>query len=102
MCGIAGLVEKKAANLERAVLEDMSLKIAHRGPDGAGLQVFEAEKSKINVLGGNLSYGHPFGASGAINLIHLIASLKYKKQKYGLAVIPAAGGQATAVLIENI
>jgi acetyl-CoA acetyltransferase family protein len=65
-------------------------------------KVFEAEKSKINVLGGNLSYGHPFGASGAINLIHLIASLKYKKQKYGLAVIPAAGGQATAVLIENI
>ena len=41
MCGIAGLVEKKAANFERAVLEDMSLKIAHRGPDGAGLQVFE-------------------------------------------------------------
>ena len=44
MCGIAGLVEKKAANLEHAVLEDMSLKIAHRGPDGAGLQVFEPEK----------------------------------------------------------
>ena len=44
MCGIAGLVEKKAANLDRAVLEDMSLKIAHRGPDGAGLQIFEPEK----------------------------------------------------------
>ncbi|MCP9763395.1 thiolase family protein [Lacihabitans soyangensis] len=65
-------------------------------------KVFGVEKSKINVLGGNLAYGHPFGASGAINLIHLIASLKYKKLKYGLAVIPAAGGQATAVLIENI
>lgn len=65
-------------------------------------KVFGVEKSKINVLGGNLGYGHPFGASGAINLIHLIASLKYKKLKYGLVVIPAAGGQATAVLIENI
>lgn len=64
-------------------------------------KVFEADTSKINVLGGNLAYGHPFGASGAINLIHLIASLKYKKLKYGVVVIPAAGGQATAVLIEN-
>jgi acetyl-CoA C-acetyltransferase len=65
-------------------------------------KVFGVEKSKINVLGGNLAYGHPFGASGAISLIHLIASLKCKKLKYGLVVIPAAGGQATAVLIENI
>ncbi len=65
-------------------------------------KVFEVDSAKINVLGGNLAYGHPFGASGTINLIHLIASLKFKKLKYGLAVIPAAGGQATAVLIENI
>lgn len=65
-------------------------------------KVFEIDTAKINVLGGNLAYGHPFGASGAINLIHLIASLKFKKLKYGLTVIPAAGGQATAVLIENI
>jgi acetyl-CoA C-acetyltransferase len=65
-------------------------------------KVFEVDSAKINVLGGNLAYGHPFGASGAINLIHLIASLKFKKLKYGLTVIPAAGGQATAVLIENI
>jgi acetyl-CoA acetyltransferase family protein len=65
-------------------------------------KVFEIDAAKINVLGGNLAYGHPFGASGAINLIHLLASLKFNKLKYGLAVIPAAGGQATAVLIENI
>jgi acetyl-CoA acetyltransferase family protein len=65
-------------------------------------KVFEVDSTKINVLGGNLAYGHPFGASGTINLIHLIASLKFKKLKYGLTVIPAAGGQATAVLIENI
>lgn len=65
-------------------------------------KVFEIDTSKINVLGGNLAYGHPFGASGVINLIHLIASLKFKNLKYGLVVIPAAGGQATAVLVENI
>ena len=65
-------------------------------------KVFGVEDSKINALGGNLAYGHPFGASGTINLIHLIAALQSKKLKYGLVVIPAAGGQATAVLIENV
>ncbi len=61
---------------------------------------FNVEHDKINVLGGNLAYGHPFGASGTINLIHLIASLKFNKKKRGLVAIPAAGGLATAMLIE--
>ena len=65
-------------------------------------KVFGVEKEKINVLGGNLAYGHPFGASGTINLIHLLARLKLKNKKVGLLAIPAAGGQATAKLIEKL
>jgi acetyl-CoA C-acetyltransferase len=61
---------------------------------------FDVEHNKINALGGNLAYGHPFGASGTINLIHLIASLHFYKKKRGLVAIPAAGGLATAMLIE--
>lgn len=44
MCGIAGLIEKKATRYPIEVLEQMSLKIAHRGPDGSGLKVFAEEK----------------------------------------------------------
>ncbi|MEY3591984.1 MAG: asparagine synthase [Bacteroidota bacterium] len=43
MCGIAGLIEKKAARFPTEVLEQMSLKIAHRGPDGSGLKVYAEE-----------------------------------------------------------
>jgi acetyl-CoA acetyltransferase family protein len=65
-------------------------------------KVFGVEKEKINILGGNLAYGHPFGASGTINLIHLLSSLKLKNKKVGLLAIPAAGGQATAMLVEKM
>ncbi|MCP9770017.1 thiolase family protein [Lacihabitans sp. LS3-19] len=65
-------------------------------------KVFGVAKEKINVLGGNLAHGHPFGASGTINLIHLLASLKLKNKKVGLVAIPAAGGQATAMLVEKL
>lgn len=65
-------------------------------------KTFGVVEEKINVLGGNLAYGHPFGASGTINLIHLIATLKQKNAKRGLVVLPAAGGLSTAMIIENV
>lgn len=63
---------------------------------------FNVAPERINVLGGNLAYGHPFGASGTINLIHLVAALKWKNARRGLVVLPAAGGLATAMIIENV
>lgn len=52
---------------------------------------------KFNPLGGALAYGHPYGASGAIILIHLLASLK---RGLGLIGIAGAGGTGDAILIE--
>ena len=51
-----------------------------------------------NPLGGALAYGHPYGASGAILLIHLLASLK---NGLGLISIAGAGGTGDAVLIKS-
>ncbi len=53
---------------------------------------------KFNQLGGALAYGHPYGASGAILLIHLLASLK--SHGLGLLSIAGAGGTGEAILIQ--
>ena len=53
---------------------------------------------KFNPLGGALAYGHPYGASGAILLIHLLASLKNGER--GLLSIAGAGGSGESILIE--
>ena len=40
MCGIAGMLDLKASRTpDRALLDRMTTKLAHRGPDGAGLHV---------------------------------------------------------------
>lgn len=53
---------------------------------------------KFNPLGGALAYGHPYGASGAVLMVHLLASLK-KSGGLGLMSIAGAGGTGEAILI---
>jgi acetyl-CoA C-acetyltransferase len=57
---------------------------------------------KINSFGGNLAYGHPFGASGAMNTQHLMQALIHVGGRLGLVTAAAAGGLGVAVLLERI
>ncbi len=55
---------------------------------------------RYNRLGGALAYGHPYGASGAVLLIHLLHSLALAGGGKGLLSIAGAGGMGTALLLE--
>ncbi|HWI85972.1 MAG TPA: acetyl-CoA C-acyltransferase [Sphingomonas sp.] len=55
---------------------------------------------KINVNGGATALGHPIGASGARIMATLIAALKARGLKRGVAALCIGGGEATAVAIE--
>tara|TARA_B100000029_G_C17603776_1_gene966687 strand:+ start:3642 stop:4832 length:1191 start_codon:yes stop_codon:yes gene_type:complete len=57
---------------------------------------------KVNIFGGAVSLGHPIGASGARILVTLISALEQKNKKYGLASICIGGGEACALIIENL
>lgn len=65
-------------------------------------QELDLSLNKVNILGGAIAYGHPYGASGTIILLHLLQSLKKVKGNYGLAAMGAAGGQGVATLIKKI
>ena len=56
---------------------------------------------KFNRLGGALAYGHPYGASGAILLIHLLASLKNFGGGFGMMSIAGAGGTGESILLHT-
>lgn len=56
---------------------------------------------KTNMLGGALAYGHPYGASGAIILLHLVKALEKLQEKWGIAAIGAVGGMGNAALLER-
>jgi len=55
---------------------------------------------KVNVNGGATALGHPIGASGARILATLIAALKARGLKRGVASLCIGGGEATAMAVE--
>ena len=57
---------------------------------------------KVNIHGGAVSIGHPIGCSGSRIIMSLINALKVKNKQLGVAAICIGGGEATAILIENI
>lgn len=66
------------------------------------IKVAELDSSKININGGAVALGHPIGASGARILTTLINVLQKNKKKYGLATLCIGGGEASALIIENL
>ncbi len=53
--------------------------------------------------GGAIGLGHPWGASGAILLVRLIARMRREGgSRFGLAACAIGGGQGIAMLVENI
>ena len=55
---------------------------------------------KLNVNGGATALGHPIGASGARVLTTLLAALKARGGRRGLASLCIGGGEATAMAVE--
>jgi acetyl-CoA C-acetyltransferase len=57
---------------------------------------------KLNVRGGAIALGHPIGCSGARILVTLIAALRERGLKRGVAAICIGGGEGLAVCVEII
>ncbi|XP_072533727.1 trifunctional enzyme subunit beta, mitochondrial isoform X2 [Salminus brasiliensis] len=55
---------------------------------------------KLNLWGGSLSLGHPFGATGCRLVTAVANRLKKEGGQYGLVAACAAGGQGHAMVIE--
>lgn len=64
-------------------------------------KVGEVPMEKLNTMGGSLSIGHPFGATG-VRLITTAANRLIRENgKYALIAACAAGGQGHAMVIER-
>jgi acetyl-CoA C-acetyltransferase/acetyl-CoA acyltransferase len=60
------------------------------------------DPAKLNVNGGAISMGHPYGMSGARMAGHLLIEGRRRKAKYGVATMCVGGGMGTAGLFEII
>jgi acetyl-CoA C-acetyltransferase len=60
------------------------------------------DEDKLNVNGGAIAVGHPFGMTGARITTTLINSLQYHDKQFGLETMCVAGGQGMAMVIERM
>lgn len=60
----------------------------------------EIDRAKLNVMGGSIAIGHPFGATGGRILTTLTNELIRRRGQFGLMTVCAAGGMGHAMVIE--
>ena len=63
--------------------------------------VGEVDPAKLNVLGGSIALGHPFGATGGRILTTLCNELARSGGQFGLLTVCAAGGMGHAMVVER-
>ena len=61
----------------------------------------EVDRARLNVMGGSIAIGHPFGATGARITMTLINELRRRGGQFGLMTVCAAGGMGFAMVVEN-
>lgn len=59
-------------------------------------------EDKLNINGGAIAVGHPFGMTGARITSTLINSLRYHDKQFGLETMCVGGGQGMAMVLERL
>ena len=65
-------------------------------------RVGHPDPEAINVLGGSIAIGHPFGATGGRLTITLLNELRRRDGQFGLVTVCAAGGLGFAMVLERM
>ena len=68
---------------------------------GVRQPVGEVDRARLNVMGGSIAIGHPFGATGARITTTLANELARRGGQFGLMTVCAAGGLGFAMVIER-
>ena len=63
--------------------------------------VGEVDRARLNVMGGSIAIGHPFGATGSRITTTLLNELGRRGGQFGLMTVCAAGGMGFAMVVER-
>lgn len=109
---LQGPVDAAPIALERAglTMDDIDLLEMHeafaaqvlsnlRGWEKSG--VGHPPEDRINVMGGSIALGHPFGATGARLVTTVLNELERRDGEFGLVTVCAAGGMGFAMVLER-
>jgi acetyl-CoA acyltransferase len=68
---------------------------------GRSEAIGDIDPESINLTGGSIALGHPFGATGARIVTTVCNELQRTGEQYGLLTVCAAGGMGSAMILER-
>jgi acetyl-CoA acyltransferase len=94
------------AGLRIADIDLFEIHEAFAAQVASNLQAFDralgrVDRERVNVCGGSIALGHPFGATGARLVTTLANEMKRRSARYGLVSVCAQGGMGFAMVLER-
>ncbi len=98
-----GLMEMHEAFAAQVLsnLQALASKRFAREELGRSEAVGHPDEDRINVMGGSISIGHPFGATGARLTVTILNEMARRDVQFGLITVCAAGGMGFAMVVER-
>lgn len=84
-----------ASNLQAFASPQFAAAMGRSAPLG------EVDRQRLNVAGGSIALGHPFGATGARVILQALYALRRANRNTALCTVCAAGGLGAAVVLER-
>jgi acetyl-CoA C-acetyltransferase len=106
LCGIGGVdavrhLQDRHPELTLDRLDQVALTEAFASQTLATIDDLGLDEAQVNPRGGAIGLGHPWGASGAIQVVRLLADGRDAPDFHGLALAAIAGGMGTAAWFAN-
>ncbi|HEU4611012.1 MAG TPA: hypothetical protein VFS15_03000 [Kofleriaceae bacterium] len=100
-CDFIDLHEAFAAQV-LCVIKALGSRAFARARLGRDTAVGEVDPDKLNVRGGSIALGHPFGATGARMVTTMANELALTGKQHAVLGICAAGGLGAAAVLERV
>ena len=92
----------KKLGMEMKDIDLVEINEAFASQSIACIRELNMDIDKVNVNGGAIALGHPFGATGAILMTKIIYELERADKNVGLVTFCIGGGQGYSCIVERV
>ncbi|WP_104129488.1 acetyl-CoA C-acetyltransferase [Cryobacterium sp. N21] len=97
---ISRLLDRLGMNLSQ--IDEFEINEAFAVQVLSNIRALGIDPARVNVNGGSLAVGHPYGMTGARIATTLVHSLRVHDKQFGMEAMCVAGGQGMALALERM
>lgn len=102
--GVVDATRRALANAQMSIkdMDLMEINEAFAVQVIASARDLDLDMDRLNVHGGAIALGHPFGCTGARIMATLLNALRVRDVQFGLEAMCVGGGQGMAIILERL